>query len=673
MGSPASVRKTAAVRFAGHLLDARPDTVDFRDTMYVPTLTEVPEYRKLSEYKAAKVPILNQGGKGACTGFALATVAHYLLRTRKVLPSKTEVSPWMLYQMAQKFDQHDQSASYATGENPDVGATPRAAVKGWQKLGICQKDYYGEGGPTREYPELVADARLRPLGAYFRVNHQDLVAMHTALAEAGVLYAACAVHPGWKKVGKNGNIQFRSGFAGGHAFAIVGYDKDGFWIQNSWGSGWGIEGFGHLSYDDWLQNGSDVWVGRLGVPVELQQSSSSATLGSPLVRCEGYAQPELDPHVISIGENGFLRSNGLYGKSSQDVLDVFRKRFVEETSGWKKKRLLIYAHGGLVSEAEATNRIATYWSHLQPAEIYPVGIVWHTDYWTTLEEILKKCISRIRPEGVLDSLKDFMLDRLDDTLEPIARLLTGKAEWDDMKKKAFAASQEGRGMQVVAQGIAELLNSKDGAGTEIHLLGHSAGSILLAPFIRELTSDYKLRIESCTLWAPACTVEVFRECYKPAIESSLIRRTAIFTLDDRTEQNDDCAHIYRKSLLYLVSDAFESVQRVPLLQPDGEPILGMAKFLAAKGPFAEDRQTLRNWLKNNSVDWVTSPNQDPAGSRSAARAIHHAGFSTDDATFAATMARILKLNRSEETTNLSAASPAQLSRRRRGFDHPAPS
>ena len=494
--------------------------------------------------------------------------------------------------------------------------------------------------------------------------------MHTALAETGVLYAACMVHQGWKKVGKNGEIPFPGELVGGHAFAIVGYDKNGFWIQNSWGPNWGFKGFGHLSYDDWLQNGSDVWVGRLGVPVELKESASAATLGSSLIRCEGYAQAELEPHVISIGEGGFLRSNGLYSKKPEEVLDVFRKRFVEETSKWQRKRLLIYAHGGLVSEADATNRIAAYWSYLQPKEIYPVGIVWHTDYWATLEEILKKCITRIRPEGVLDSLKDFMLDRLDDTLEPIARLLTGKAEWDDMKEKAFSAAQEGRGMQLVAQGISELL--QDRPGVEIHLLGHSAGSILLAPFLQELTSQYQRKIESCTLWAPACTVEVFRQYYKPAIESKLIRRTAIFTLDDRTEQSDDCAHIYNKSLLYLVSDAFESAQRVPLLHPDGEPILGMAKFLAAKSAFAKNRQTLRNWLSKNSVDWVTSPNQDPVGSEGAARAMHHGGFSTDDATFAATMARILKVKDAKQTIDLSAESPTQLARRRRGFDPQTP-
>ena len=35
------------------------------------------------------------------------------------------------------------------------------------------------------------------LGAYLRVNHKDLVAMHCALAEVGILYAVANVHDGW--------------------------------------------------------------------------------------------------------------------------------------------------------------------------------------------------------------------------------------------------------------------------------------------------------------------------------------------------------------------------------------------------------------------------------------------------------------------------------------------
>jgi hypothetical protein len=67
------------------ILDARPGTLDFRDKMYEPTLLEVPVRIDLKQYAAWKVPILDQGEEGACTGFGLATIAHYLLRRRQVV------------------------------------------------------------------------------------------------------------------------------------------------------------------------------------------------------------------------------------------------------------------------------------------------------------------------------------------------------------------------------------------------------------------------------------------------------------------------------------------------------------------------------------------------------------------------------------------------------------
>src|SRR5947199_405968 len=92
-------------------------------------------------------------------------------------------------------------------------------------------------------PTLVEVPAFRPLGAYFRVNHLSLVAMHSAMTEAGILYASARVHSGWRSVGKDGIIQPSETNIGGHAFAIVAYDADGLWIQNSWGASWGKQGF----------------------------------------------------------------------------------------------------------------------------------------------------------------------------------------------------------------------------------------------------------------------------------------------------------------------------------------------------------------------------------------------------------------------------------------------
>jgi hypothetical protein len=54
--SPAAAKRRANVD-GNRVLDARPDTLDFRDLVYTPPLVEVPPVRALAEYRRAKVPV----------------------------------------------------------------------------------------------------------------------------------------------------------------------------------------------------------------------------------------------------------------------------------------------------------------------------------------------------------------------------------------------------------------------------------------------------------------------------------------------------------------------------------------------------------------------------------------------------------------------------------------
>lgn len=592
--------------------------------MFEPTLVEVPTSRPLDDYRAARVPVLDQGQEGACTGFGLATVIHYLLRTRKVVPDRQDVSPWMIYEMARRYDEWQ-------GENYE-GSSARGAMKGWHKHGVCSATHWAKDDGNRERnPIRFTEALRRPLGAYLRVNHKDLTAMHSAITEVGVLYTTATVHDGWDTVGKDGVIRYdaSSTMTGGHAFAIVAYDKQGFWIQNSWGREWGHAGFGLVSYDDWMANGTDVWVARLGAPIEFRSHTSvSRGVGVTAGGTRGYMFSDLRPHIISLGNNGLLRTDGTYGTSANDVKEIFNL-----VAGQAKQRphLLLYAHGGLTAEDSAVQKIADLRGPLLNAGIYPISFIWKTDLWTTLKNILEDSIAKRRPEGFVDSSKDFMLDRLDDALEPLARAIGGKAEWDEMKENAIAASETGGGLALVADLLAGL--TRQFPSVKIHVVGHSAGSILLGGLAARLASDgaKPVPIETCTLWAPACTVDLYRADYLPSIRDGMIKHFAVFTLTDKAERDDTCANIYHKSLLYLVSHAFEaSLQKAPFFtEREGVPILGMAKFISALPP------AQRSW------DWVRAPNANAAGQRDASAAKAHGAFDDDAATLRATMARVL--------------------------------
>lgn len=625
---------------SSRILDARQDTLDFRDQMFVATLIEVPTYITLASYRKWRVPVLNQGTEGACTGFGLATVANYLLRRRRKVPDSACVSPRMFYEMARRYDEWP-------GENYS-GSSARGAMKGWHKHGICTDKtwpYDEEDRDPCSYPTRWSEATRRPLGAYFRVNHKDLVAMHCALSEVGVLYATSNVHSGWNVPDSKGDIKFEQGSIGMHAFAIVAFDEFGFWIQNSWGQDWGLQGFGRVTYNDWFQNGTDVWVGRLGAPVVITDAFATAVgITGAAKGSRAYVFSDLRPHIISLGNDGRLRTDGMYGTSAADVEEIITKDLPRLTDSWTKKRVLLYAHGGLVPEDSAVQHIAEYRAALLEAQIYPLAFVWKTDYWSTLTDMLQDALQRRRPEGVLDATKDFMLDRLDDALEPVARLLTGKAEWDQMKENAKSATLDPQGgARIAIQQLAQL--AETGKSIEIHLAAHSAGAIFHAWLLQLLSGTGALSgafegqeglgrsIESCTLWAPACTSDLFMQSYGPAIKDGRIKNMTVFTLTDDAERSDNCAKIYNKSLLYLVSDAFEDVARVPFVS-DGTPIAGMAKFL-------DKRSAIRRLIDQGKMSWIRSPNDAAVGSSDASRARGHGDFDDDRATLEATLARIL--------------------------------
>ena len=623
-------------------LDARPDTLDFRDRMFQATLLEVPMEIPLEDYKKHKVPILDQGREGACTGYGLATVANYLLRRRSFYPDKEAVSAKMLYQLAKRYDEWP-GARYS-------GSSARGAMKGWHKHGLCKEACWKNDSKVNTFNKTrTADAVLRPLGAYYRVNHKDLVAMHSAMAEVGILYATASVHEGWDEVRAHGVIPYPRKIPGGHAFGILAYNNEGFWIQNSWGDTWGKDGFALVCYDDWLKNGSDVWVARLGAPVKLANVESIAISHSAGARkSNAYSFSDLRPHIISLGNNGQLNAGGDFGTSEEQVSSIFVEDFPTITKSWKKKRLLLYAHGGLVTESAAVQRLADYRKTLLEHEVYPVSFIWHSDMWTTLSNVLRDAIQRRKPEGFIDAAKDFMLDRLDDALEPIARQITGKLQWDEMKENAMLAthSPDG-GIRFTLQQVGKLIQKYKNS-LEIHVIGHSAGSILLAPLIRALTTKgiisgspvngdkgYGATIASCTLWAPACTTELFKKYYIPAISSKKIQRLAVFNLTDEAERDDHCAHIYNKSLLYLVSNAFEKVQRIPLFgSSDGTPILGMQKFIR------KDVE-LKTLFQSKEAELILAPNARTDDPKSHSTCSTHGGFDDDKPTVTSTLNRIL--------------------------------
>lgn len=83
----------------------------------------------------------------------------------------------------------------------------------------------------------------------FKISKYAMVGSIPVLKQAIVMNGPCI---GGLPVKDSNRDDFWNGygFEGGHAISIIGYDKDGFIIRNSWGENYGYDGYYHLRYED---------------------------------------------------------------------------------------------------------------------------------------------------------------------------------------------------------------------------------------------------------------------------------------------------------------------------------------------------------------------------------------------------------------------------------------
>ena len=538
-------------------LTAIADTPDSRDFIYEPPLKQVTNDHFFSE----KLTILNQGSEGSCTGHALAAAINYLNQKRDV---NFTASRRMLYEMARKNDEWP-------GEEYE-GSSIRGAIKGWRNMGVCSEELwsYKVKKPGFLSIEAAKEARNHTVGAYYRLAPK-ISHFHSALNEAGIIVASAKVHSGWQTLDSE-VIEYSedSKSIGGHAFAIVGYDARGFWVQNSWGKKWGDGGLALWTYEDWVDNVMDAWVITLALPTPqifgknvLAYRNFSTSNQEPTSRSGSVDRSDIAGHFVHI-DDGEFHDRGRYWSTAEDVEQT--AKLVGESE--KYDHLVIYAHGGLNSPKASANRIKAMKDGFKRNRIYP----FHLMYDTGLAEELKDLIFR-RGRDSKDRVGGFT-DWTDRFLERILRGI-GTLVWDEMKNDARRAfDSNGAGLESLKFFIKYLRQaSANGKPKKIHMMGHSTGAIVIAHLLRALQNT-TVEIQSCSLLAPAATLDLFKSHYLPVIKGSKklsLKEMNIYNLSDHLERNDSVGP-YRKSLLYLVSNSFERAGK-------GTPLLGMQKFM----------------------------------------------------------------------------------------------
>ena len=404
---------------------------------------------------------------------------------------------------------------------------------------------------------------------------------------------------------------------GGHAFAIIGYDSRGFWVQNSWGGSWGLRGRALWTYEDWQENITDAWVLRLALPTP-QIWHMPIEGGSDAGRTEGLFdrtpnRAEIAGHFVHI-DDGEFHDGGRYWSNAEDVKET--ASLLADSDNYD--HLLLYAHGGLNSVTASARRIAAMKRTFKANGIYP----YHFMYDTGLGEELKDVVLGRRAE--VEARAGGFTDWTDRLIEKIAQP-AGRTLWREMKFGAESPFFDGGAGRAVLDVLLTAIESANKL-LRIHLAGHSTGAILHAHLVEALAAlDSKIRIASVSLMAPAGTVQLFRDIYRPLLKAPKsktgINRMDIYNLNENFELDDSVAGAYRKSLLYLVSRSFEE-NRLPV------GILGMKKYNAGLG----------TGLRNLRFEY-----SDGSGSKTTASE-SHAGFDNDPATMNSILKRILGRN-----------------------------
>jgi len=565
-------------------LVARKDPADLRDRPYVPLPESLYEAFPTDGDVRALLPrytraglILDQGSEGACTGFGLACVVNYLRWRKAGMPLRmTSVSPRMLYNFARRYDEY-------AGEDYE-GSSCRGALKGWFNHGVCLEDDwpYTDDASTRPRFGFAQRAVQQTLGVYFRVELRSITDLQAAIQQVGAVYVSAYTHDGWSAVpnvarAPKGHAELpaipfngRPSETDGHAFALVGFNSRGFVIQNSWGRDWGVGGFALLTYADWLANGMDAWVAALGVPGVVvgrvgagSEAAAAAVAGGADTRL-WWSEDQAYRHSVVFGNDGRVRRYLTEDELSRTLLHqaaALPDQWFRARPAAEPKRLVIYAHGGLNSEADAIQRARALGRHFIANGCYPIFVVWKTGLLESIGDILSDAWHRRPPAAA--GFGELVSERTDLLIEKSIGRPLARPVWSEMKENAGLAFDNSRGGYLLVTALKKLRDTW-GDPFELHLVGHSAGSILLGHLLSTLVArEAVATVKSVHLYAPACTVQFANRHYAP--NTDVMKRLYVDVLSDRVERNDNVAAIYRKSLLYMVSNALETDLRTPIL------------------------------------------------------------------------------------------------------------
>ena len=240
-----------------------PDLGDFRDHKF--SMLHGLALPSSVDLRTSCSSIDDQGQLGACTSFATGEAIRYARR-------KQGLQDFPLSHLYLYFNSRP-----ANQKGVDSGASLKDTVKSAAKMGDCQEEdwpyditRFASRPPAKSYKDALKDRAL----SYMRVT-QDPNQMKNCLAQNFPIVIGFTVYSSFEsaQVASSGIVPMpgpSEQVLGGHAVLVCGYsdiDKM-FLVRNSWGTGWGMQGYFKMPYA-YLLNGSlasDFWTIRTITP-----------------------------------------------------------------------------------------------------------------------------------------------------------------------------------------------------------------------------------------------------------------------------------------------------------------------------------------------------------------------------------------------------------------------
>jgi len=224
-------------------------------------ILNLPTSVDLSQYD---VPVGNQGGVGSCVAWAIdysqrgwyATRDGYFNPLPSISTGTGSFAPMYTY------------AQIVKGVNEGTDFEAHYAIL--ESQGVDTRADYFQGDD--DYTDQPVPSEITNAASYRISGYKNLIgypytgttqqAIESAMAAGDPVVIGFEVYSNFSLAGPTsyyidvppaGSIDY-----GGHAVMAVKYDKNGLWIQNQWGTFWGLNGYAELSWN-FVNNNNYLW------------------------------------------------------------------------------------------------------------------------------------------------------------------------------------------------------------------------------------------------------------------------------------------------------------------------------------------------------------------------------------------------------------------------------